>query len=670
MIGTYYYPEQWPRDQWERDFKRIKQMGLHHVHMAEFAWVHMEPKEAYYTFKWLDEAVDLAKKAGLSIILCTPTAAPPVWLSSKYPETMMVTASGRRVKHGSRAHRCVNSKTFVCLAEGITLKMAERYGHDPNVIGWQIDNELGHYENAACYCPECHKKFRDYLKTKYQGIDELNLAWAGDFWSQRYEDFEEIELPNSEALSYLPNEHALLDFYSFYSLSLAAFIENQATSLRAHLHKDAWVTHNFIADSRYVYPRHVKEKTLDFFTNTIYPVFGKYDGKPIGELFRIGDPMQIAKHCDFARGHNGRWGVMEMQPGQVNWGPFNCKPHPGAIRLWLWTAIAHGAELLDTYRFKQPLSGCEQYHEGLIALDGKSLSQGGKEFKQVANEIKQLESHWRSDCRMRLRRAAVYFDWVSVKALEIHPQSTAFDPYRCWMRFYEALKTFGYSVDIIDLKSDLRPYELVCTAMVDLVDNTTIDKWEHYLNSGGHLLVGPRTATRLRNGHFPTVNYGGRLAKLINAEMDGYDVLPDGQQRRLRLSAPDKMIKWHIWSEQWRPGSKSILLAVYEDQFYNGACAAFSKPCNKGTVTIIGFDATSGIKECLFESLRSLGKPVKPLPNRCLYHQRGQLGFFLNYNETKINIPDSLIGDNDLVMGEKVVPPVDLSIWRINNRSA
>ncbi len=665
MIGTYYYPEQWPAKQWKADFERIKQMGLGHVHMGEFAWAHMEPEENRFEFEWLDQAVEQAKQAGLKIILCTPTAAPPVWLSQTYPETLPVKANGRRVTHGSRAHRCVNSAVFNRLAERIATQLALHYGDDPDVIGWQVDNELGHYHSAPCYCLACLVHFRQHLQTRYQTIGALNHAWAGDFWSQRYDDFEQIELPNPETLGYLPNEHARLDFLLFYSVSLARFIERQARILRAHLHAGAWITHNFIAGDRFCDPRHVAPATLDFFSITMYPVSGEYGGTPQTEQFRIGDPMAVAHHCDVARGHNGRWGLMELQPGQVNWGPFNCRPYPGAVRLWLWTAIAHGAELLDTYRFRQPVAGCEQYHAGLLALDGQTPAPGGEEFQQVAAELDRIGAYLTGTGTLPLPRAAIYFDWTSSKALEIHPQSLDFDAAQCWLRFYSALKTLGFAVDIIDSESDLTPYGLVCTALVDLAPDALLARWRQYIENGGHLLAGPRTATRLPNGHFPQTTYGRRLARLVKAELSGYDVLPAGHTGTIELLPGGRKIAWHSWSEQWRPDGQSTILAVHRDQFYQGACAAFQTRVGKGAATVVGFDAAEGIRATVAAGLDALGQTRVSLPPRCLYQVRGRLGIFLNFNAFEVKLPASLVPaeKSALLIGQTVVPAADVAVW-------
>ena len=109
QIGVYYYPEQWPREQWDRDLKNIKKLGFEFTHFAEFAWTYMEPEEGKYDFKWLDEAMAIAEKEGLKVILCTPTPTPPAWMGDKYPEIYLVDSKGNRRQHGNRANISVTN---------------------------------------------------------------------------------------------------------------------------------------------------------------------------------------------------------------------------------------------------------------------------------------------------------------------------------------------------------------------------------------------------------------------------------------------------------------------------------------------------------------------------------------------------------------------------------
>lgn len=89
LTGAYYYPEHWDESQWERDLKRMHELGFEFTHFGEFAWAQIEPREGVYDFAWLDRAVALAAKYGMKVVMCTSTATPPVWLSRKYPEILV-----------------------------------------------------------------------------------------------------------------------------------------------------------------------------------------------------------------------------------------------------------------------------------------------------------------------------------------------------------------------------------------------------------------------------------------------------------------------------------------------------------------------------------------------------------------------------------------------------
>ena len=210
QIGVYYYPEQWPKEQWERDLKNIKKLGFEFTHFAEFAWTYMEPQEGKYDFKWLDDALAIAEKEGLKVILCTPTPTPPAWMGDKYPEIYLVDANGRRREHGNRANVSVTNEKYREFTDQIVTELGIRYGKNKNIMGWQIDNEP---LATADFSPSARKAFQIWLKAKYGNIEKLNIEWVGNFWSTRYSNFDQIILPNAEIYTEDKlSPHAILDF--------------------------------------------------------------------------------------------------------------------------------------------------------------------------------------------------------------------------------------------------------------------------------------------------------------------------------------------------------------------------------------------------------------------------------------------------------------------------
>ena len=179
-LGVCYYPEHWPKSMWEDDFKRMKEYGIHFVRIGEFAWNYFEPKEGMNDFSFFDEAVNLAGKYGLKVVMCTPTATPPVWLSEKYPEILNADKKGVLMHHGMRRHTNYNSDVYNDYSEKIVTEIAKHYSGNPHIALWQIDNELN-CEINVFYSKSDNEKFRIYLKKKYKTIEVLNEAWGTVF---------------------------------------------------------------------------------------------------------------------------------------------------------------------------------------------------------------------------------------------------------------------------------------------------------------------------------------------------------------------------------------------------------------------------------------------------------------------------------------------------------
>lgn len=243
--GIYYYPEHWNEGQWERDIKKISDMGYEFVHLAEFAWFKMEPEEGKFDFTWLDRVVNLCTKYHLKVLLCTPSATTPTWMRLNYPETFIMDGRYIRAENGTRGLESIVDPKFCGFVKKIVAEMARRYGQNKNVIGWQIDNEPGAISD---YSPASQEAFRSWLKNKYKTIDALNTAWGAAFWSQWFNNFDQVIIPNTNLVGWWGNNpYALLDFKRYSADSQAGFLDFQAGILRNYISKAQFVTTNYTA---------------------------------------------------------------------------------------------------------------------------------------------------------------------------------------------------------------------------------------------------------------------------------------------------------------------------------------------------------------------------------------------------------------------------------------
>jgi len=656
-IGAYYYPEHWDESQWERDLQKMAGLGLEFTHMGEFAWPFMEPEEGQYTFEWLDRAISLAAENGLKVILCTPTPCPPAWLAEKYPEIFYQDINYRPREHGSRGNYSTSSDLFREYTRKIVSQLAKRYGHDDRVWGWQLDNEPGAPRD---YSPLAQEKFREWLRTKYKTIDALNDAWGNRFWGVVYNNFEQIRIPLPGIL-YGLSPHARLDYYRFNADQMAAFLDFQTDILREFISDKQWITTNYISTMTGADPRRTTK--LDFVAYTMYPVGG---GANLGENgFRIGWQDGIAFANDFYRSINGVTGVMELQPGQVNWGRINPVPEPGAVRMWLWHAFAGGCSFACTYRYRQPLYGSEQYHYGIVGTDGVSPSPGGLEYSQVSKEIAQLRKLYDPKAvfpaEYKARKTAILWSHDNYWDIDIQKRTSEWSTWDHVFKYMEILKSFGAPVDWIAEDSDFSQYPFLIVPAYQLIDKQLVNKWRKYAEQGGNLIVTCRTGHKDRYGHLFEAKWAEPIYELIGAKIEFYDLLLNNTKGLINMDGRD--YNWHVWGEILEPDKGTISLAEYANQFYAGKSAAVSRDLGKGTVTYIGVHTDDGDleKDILRKICTNAGLSIHNYPRGVYVEWRDGFWVAVNYSSQshELDIP----GNTKILFGGKNLPSPGVTVW-------
>lgn len=629
LTGAYYYPEHWDESQWERDLKQMHELGFEFTHFAEFAWAQLEPQEGVYDFSWLDRAVALAAKYDLKVVMCTSTATPPVWLSRKYPEILLKSEDGTVQDHGARQHASFASPVYWKLAYRMIEELARHYGNDSRIIGWQLDNEPAvqfDYNQAA------EEAFREFLKEKYHhNIQELNAAWGTAFWSEVYSRFEEITLPKTAQM--FMNHHQILDYRRFAAKQTNDFLNEQCRLIKKYA-KNQWVTTNYIPD----YDKgHIGgSKDLDFVSYTRYMVYGDNEG--IGRRgYRVGNPLRIAMANDFFRPVNGTYGVMELQPGQVNWGSINPQPLPGAVRLWLWSVFAGGSDFICTYRYRQPLYGTEQYHYGIVGTDGVTVTPGGREYEQFMKEIRSLRKDYRPkedkpETYLK-RKTAILWNPENYWSIDRQKQNATWNTFAHVDKYYRTLKSYAAPVDFISEEKDFSQYPVMIVPAYQLADKKLVARWKKYVEEGGNLVLTCRTAQKDRFGRLPEAPFGSMIDELTGNHIEFYDLLLSQDPGQVKMDG--KVYTWNTWGEILQPGTSNEVWATYTNEFYEGKPAVTFRKLGKGSVTYIGVDSSDGAleRQVLDKLYSRLQIEVMNLPYGVTMEYRNGLGIVLNYSD-------------------------------------
>jgi beta-galactosidase len=563
LLGAAWYPEQWPESRWDADLGLMEKAHIHFVRVGEFAWSTMEPSEGNYQLDWLERAIRAAEHHHIAVVLGTPSAAPPAWLTTKYPETLRTLPDGRKDGHGNRQQFDWADPKYRELARAIAEKMAERFGHDPDVIGWQIDNE---YANESVGEAD-RAQFQDWLKAKYKTLDNLNNRWTTTYWSETYQDWKQIPIQTGYG-----NPGLLLNWKQFVSETWRSYQKNQLDAIRKYADPRQRITTNMMGwfDA---YDHYTVAQDLDFAS------WDDYVGS--GHL----DPARNGAAHDLTRGflRKNFW-VMETQPGFVNWSENNNSLDKGEVRAMAWNAIGHGSEAVEYWQWRSDLNGQEEMHGTLVGADGGpvplyfEVQQIGEEFNKAALVLAgtTVES-----------QVAVLQDYPSRWAVNWQRHNKAFDPIDSLLSYYTPLHAMAGAVDIVSDTAPLGRYKLVVAPALNLLSPEAVKNLTAYVRAGGHLVLGQRSALKDEdNGLFPE-RQPGPLAALLGARVEQFYAL----EKPVPVAGDWGQGQSPIWAEQIgvnSPQVKVLMRYGKSNGWLDGQPAAVTRAVGSGNITYIG----------------------------------------------------------------------------------
>jgi len=506
LYGADYNPEQWPESVWLDDMQLMKLAHVNMVSINIFSWAMLEPQPDHYHFDQLDRIMDMLAEHAIAADLATATASPPAWMSRLYPDILPVTRDGKRLSHGARQHYCPNSLDYRRKAAALVRRLVERYRTHPALKMWHVNNEYGCHV-SSCYCDQCAVAFRAWLQARYQSLDKLNLAWGTTFWSQYYYAWEDILPPRIAPAQNNPGQ--ALDYYRFMSDSLLACYLVEANILR-EVTPHIPVTSNFM----------VAFKPIDYFAWALYLdiiSFDQYPGNttPAWEMALTQDLMRSLK--------GGKsYLVMEQSPSQVNWMPQNPHKRPGRIRLQSLQAVAHGADGIMYFQWRQSRAGAEKFHSAIVPHEG---SEHGRIFRQAAQIGAELQRLSPDVVGSRITaRVAILMDWQNWWAVEYVPgPSNRLHYWDQIKAYYHALHRLNIAVDIVPPTGNLSNYRLVVAPLLYMLRLGVALNLERFVEQGGILLTTFFSGIVDENDHVALGSYPGELRKLLGIDVEEFD---------------------------------------------------------------------------------------------------------------------------------------------------
>ncbi|MEO1969306.1 MAG: beta-galactosidase [Sphingomonadaceae bacterium] len=563
-FGAAWYPEQWPETRWDTDLTLMRKAGFNTVRIGEFAWSTIEPREGEFHFAWLDRAISAAARHGMMVVIGTPTASPPAWMTQKYPDILRVDEDGAKATHGNRRHFSFASPRYRQFARDIATRLAERYGQNPTVVGWQIDNEVG----PPSFGPAAVKLWHEFLRARYGTIDNLNKRWATQYWSQYYNDFDQVPLHATGQ----QNPGLLLDFKHFTTATWTSYVMNQADAIRAHADPRQFVTTNTM------------------FWNGGYDHFKLHRGLDIAawDDYIQTDPPEWTSNAanhDLVRGYKQRnfW-VMETQAGRIDWVSVNRALRPGQTIEMGWQAIEHGADAILYWEFRPARNGQETYYGTVVGQDGEP----NPIFTEIAKLGQQIHSAQNALAGTQPQaKVGFLFSYDSRWAIDLQRLNKNFDPINEFIDFYRPFRMQSQGVAVLPPSADLSAYPLIVAPALNVITQSEADHLTAYVRAGGHLVLGPRSG--MKDGHdalWPE-RQPGPLRSLLGAQVEQFYAL----DKPVNVTGDFGKGKASIWAEWLRPEAKNVqILARYSDPggWLDGKAAMVTRQIGKGSITYIG----------------------------------------------------------------------------------
>lgn len=659
LYGGDYNPEQWPEDTWDDDIKVFKQADINSATVNVFSWALLEPEEGHYDFNKLDQIIDKLSVANINIVLATSTAAMPAWMFKKYPDVARVDYEGRRHVFGQRHNFCPNSTNYQRLAKQLVERLAERYCDNPHIVAWHVNNEYG----GNCYCDNCQRAFQQWLRKKYQTLDNLNRAWNNTVWSHTIYHWDEIVVPNELGDAWGPEgTHTIvaglsLDYLRFQSAALQNLYRLEKQTIEKYDYQTPILT-NFHSTPNKMIDYQSWAADQDIIAYDSYPA---YDAPTYKSAF-LYDLMRSLKHKPFM--------LMESTPSQVNWQPYSPLKRPGQMRATEFQAVAHGADTVQYFQLKQSIGGSEKFHGAVISHSQRTNTRVFKEVVKVGHDLKKVGQRLLG--AVTPAKVGIIFDWNNFWSYEyVAGISREMDYVGLIMDYYRQFYERNIPTDVISVDDDFSQYDLIVAPVLYMVKDGLTDKINEYVEKGGNFVTTYMSGMVNSSDNVYTGGYPGPLSNVLGIWVEETDAVVPG--KTTRIVYPDNGLTSqgrYLCDLIHLTGKDTKALAKYGSEFYAGTTAITENNYGRGMSWYVGsridHDGLSHLIDHILEKSRISGVIDTPTDLEITKRIKDghELYFVLNMRGEGRSLPEELVdGWKDLLTGQQ--PVVQMNGWDI-----
>jgi beta-galactosidase len=620
LYGVAYYTEYMPYERLDQDVQLMQQAGIRVVRVGESSWGLWEPADGRFEFAWMDRVVDRMFKAGIKVIMGTPTYSIPAWLYKKHPEVLARTLDGRSSSYGIRQNTDLANPTYRFYCERVIRKIVQHYKDHPAVIGFQIDNET---DSAGAANHDVQVGFVNYLREKFESVEKLNEVWGLNYWGQRLYDWSEV--PPRDGII---NPGWKLEWERYQQWLTTDFLNWQACIVNEYKRPDQFVTQDFAGPPR----PHVNEegvsRALDIVAaNPYHATQDDYDGESPSFA---GDYARSLKRTNYL--------VTETNAQTIGWdskGQF--PPYDGQLRLDVYTHIGSGANMVEYWHWHSIHYGQETYWKGVLSHDLEP-NRAYAEVSRIAHELLRVGPEI-VDTR-RPNKVALLYSNDSFHGIEYMPFSDRANYRSVLAGMYRALYRLNVGTDIIFPDStNLSDYKVIVVPPLYVVSDSVLTRLEDYVRAGGHVVMAFKSGFC---NEYSTVRWTiapGPLRKAAGFRYQEFSNLREPLALKgdpFHAGTDNKVSDWAemLILEGAQP------LAYYDHPFFGKYPAITQNQFGKGTLTYEGTVLSERLQEGVLQQvlkMAGLTGPDQQLPpavrvKHGLNRDGKALHYYLNYS--------------------------------------
>ena len=646
LFGAAYYDEYAPTDRLDEDVRMMKVTGINVVRIAESTWGTLEPKRGVFDFSHVDRVLDAMDKAGVNVIVGTPTYAIPTWLAREHPDVLVITPKGP-AEYGRRQNMDITNPNFRDAAQEVIVALIDHVKNHTSVIGYQLDNETKAYDTSG---PNVQAAFVKSLRERFPNLAAMNKEFGLDYWSNRVNDWADFPSVNGTI-----NASLAAAFAEFQRGLVTEYLAWQAKLVREHARAGQFVTQNFDLDWR-GYSYGIQPAVDHFAAARALDVAGIDIYHPTQDHLT---GTEIAFGGDLARSMRGGQNYLLIETeaqGFPEW-----TPYPGQLRLQAFSHLASGANMVGYWHWGTTANAIETYWRGLLSQDFKpnpTYEEAGTIGKDLARLGPQLVN-------MRKRnRIAIYFSNRALTAFDSFKFGwTSKTTYNDVLRpYYDALYRMNAEVDFVDPSTtDLSAYKLIVVPALYAASDAEIERLNAFAKAGGHLLYTFKSGFSDENVKARSTTQPGMIAEAAGVQYNQFTI-PEGvtlESEAYHVGAGENAARW--WMELLTPTTGTVL-ARYHHPVWGKYAAIVRNNYGKGEVTYVGFMPSDAMIEKILED--SVKRANLWGPQQALHFptimRSGMLAdghavhYVMNYSAAPASVTYAFQSGKNLLSGEAV----------------